>query len=139
MECILFVCFFVLVYALTYFIAISHTKAFKPKIVAEGNLLVVDVGNVVISEPLVKLHGLFDDPDKYVVVEFDPSEPVCVPCAGNSSDDDLLDWELTFKHSHDQESGDCVDKLHLKIMWDVSSPRTIVWRLYDSYRGKKGR
>lgn len=96
-----------------------------PQVLAEGSLLVVDAGNVVINEPLQHIHGLLDDPEKYVTVEFDPNEPSVPPCAGSEADD--LDWELTFKHRHDEDSGECIDDLHLKITWQVSSARTIIW------------
>lgn len=105
-----------------------------PQVIAEGSMLVVDAGNVVINEPLPKVHGLLDDPEKYVVVEFDPDEPCAPPCAGGEADE--LDWELTFKHRHEEETGDCADDLHLKITWRVSSARTIIWRLFEPV--KKG-
>jgi len=98
-----------------------------PQIIAEGNILVVDAGNVVINEPLQHVPGLLDDPEKYVVVEFDPNEPSVPPCAGSEADE--LNWELTFKHRHEEETGRCIDDLHLKITWQVSSARTINWRL----------
>ena len=98
-------------------------------------MLVVDAGNVVINEPLPRVHGLLDDPEKYIVVEFDPNEPSVPPCAGSEADE--LDWELTFKHRHDEESRACIDDLHLKITWRVSTARMIIWRLTQPSRSRK--
>jgi hypothetical protein len=110
-----------------------HTPPF-PQILAQGSMLVVDAGNVIINEPLPRVPGLLDDPERYVTVEFDPNEPSVPPCAGSESDE--LDWELAFKHRHDAETGDCIDDLHLKITWQVSTARTINWRLTQPARKK---
>lgn len=104
----------------------------KPRILARGQLLVVDTGSIVINEPLPKMPGMFDNIEKYVVVEFDSSEPVSPPCSGGCVDVDQLNWELTYKHRHDaRATPPGVDTLRLKIMWQVSTARTIVWKLFE--------
>lgn len=109
--------------------ASRHDSSSEPRIVAKGDLLVVDEGSIVINEPLPEVHGLLDDPERYIVIEFDPNQPAPPPCAGDDADE--LDWELTFTHRHDThvEPKNNVDLLRLKIMWRVSTARTIVWRM----------
>ena len=99
------------------------------RVVAQGSLLVSDTGSVVVDEVLPRTRALLIDPERYVDVEFDPNEPLPPPCAGSGAPDEV-DWELFFEHKHGHTPhAPHTEELRLKISWDVSTPRTIIWKV----------
>lgn len=101
------------------------------KVLASGMLLVTDTGEVIIDEVLPRSRALLVQPESYIVVEFDPSEPPPPPCAGGCPDE--LEWELFFKHIHNHHIGHGhkghEEELKLKITWQVQTARTIIWKI----------
>lgn len=101
-----------------------------PTVFASGTVLVTDAtGEVIIDEVLPKNRDLLQNPELYIMVGFDPSEPPPPPCVGGVPDE--CDWELFFSHVHDTyfSHREKVEELKLKILWRVSGTRTIVWKI----------
>src|SRR5579863_1752815 len=89
---------------------------------AQGSLLVTGEDEVVIDEVLPADKALLQNPEAYITVQFDPSQPAPPPCAGGLPDE--VDWELFFKHIHDTGLFGLQKKreeLKLKILWRVQS------------------
>jgi hypothetical protein len=100
------------------------------RVIASGTLMVTGTGEVVIDESIPKSRAMLVQPDLYVTVQFDPSEPPPPPCAGGLPDE--VDWELFFKHIHDTHlTKEKAEQLKLKIEWRVSAARTVVWQVLD--------
>ena len=96
------------------------------KIFARGELLVTSTGEAIVDEVLPR--SVLDSPDIFINVEFDPNEP-CPPCAGDTTDD-TLDWELFIRTVHERFHLKKEEELRLKIVWNVNTARTILWRIY---------
>jgi len=98
---------------------------------AQGLLTVTGEDEVVIDEVLPSHKGLLENPEAYITVQFDPSQPAPPPCAGGLPDE--VDWELFFTHVHDPGVLGFLKKkrdlLKLKILWRVSSSRAVVWQI----------
>jgi hypothetical protein len=95
------------------------------KVFAAGELVVTDTGEVVIEETLPRSRALLVQPENYITVEFDSSEPPPPPCAGGGVDE--LDWELFMHRTH--HVGGHEEELKMKIFWSVQTARTIKWRI----------
>jgi len=99
-------------------------------IFAEGELLVTSSGSAVVNEVLPR--SVLESPEIFISVEFDPDEPCPPPCGSDSPDD--LDWELFLRtvHSENPRLAKFTQKeeLRLKIIWTVSTARTILWKIY---------
>lgn len=99
----------------------------KPRpVAAQGTLLVTGSGNVVVDKTLLTDHRLLQDPERFIVVEFDPLVPVPPPCAHDN--EDSVDWELIYQPHHNVIDG----KLQLKVIWHVNGSRHVVWTVYAS-------
>jgi hypothetical protein len=98
---------------------------------ASGTLQVTGEDEVVIDETLPQNKALLENPEAYIVVQFDPSQPAPPPCAGGLPDE--VDWELFYQHVHDVGmfgfKKNKRDVLKLKILWRVQSSRTIIWQI----------
>ena len=101
-------------------------------VLAAGELLVTDDGEVVVDEILPKNADLLSNPERYVTVEFALDDCSPPPCAGDGEPEELK-WELFFKkhdhhgRGHGKGHEHHEDELKLKITWHVSGARTIKW------------
>ena len=99
-------------------------------VLAAGELLVTDDGEIVVDEVLPRNQELLHCPDKFVSVEFAVDDCTPPPCAGDGEPEELK-WELFFKkhdhagHGRNHEHHE--DELKLRITWHVSGARTIKW------------
>jgi len=105
------------------------------KLFSTGTVLVTGTGEIVIDEVLPSNKAMLENPDVYITVEFDPTAPAPPPCAGGLLDE--CDWTLFFRHIHDTrldtrvklDPTHRVEELKLKIEWNVSSARTLIWTI----------
>jgi hypothetical protein len=101
------------------------------QVFAQGSLLVTGEDEVIIDEVLPPNKALLQDPESYITVQFDPTQPSPSPCAGGLPDE--VDWELFFTHVHDVGLFSFAKKkreqLKLKILWRVQSSRTVLWQI----------
>lgn len=96
-----------------------HHPHHKPKVLLEGELFVTGNGEIVIEEVLP---ASFSRREEAIHVEF-VGDPECPPCAPIVPDQ--LRGEVFERHH-------CgVEEIFLKITWNVSGSRTIVWRVYE--------
>lgn len=94
-----------------------------------GVLLVTGDGEVTIDETLQRSRTLLIRPEDVISVMFDPCDPPLPPCA-DTGDEDACDWEVVIKHKHhDAGTLGRPDELVLKIIWHVTRPRHIIWRI----------
>jgi hypothetical protein len=102
------------------------------QVFAQGTLSVTGEDQVIIDEVLPANKALLQDPEAFITVQFDPTQPAPPPCAGGLPDE--VDWELLFTHVHDTSLFNLKKKeqLKLKILWRVSSSRTIAWQIRTS-------
>ena len=101
------------------------------QVFASGSLLVTGEDEVVIDEVLPPNKALVQNPEAYVIVQFDPNQPAPPPCAGGLPDE--VDWELFFQHVHDVGlfgfKKNKREQLKLKILWRVATSRTVSWQI----------
>ena len=108
---------------------VTSRKKVMPQVFAQGSLHVTGEGEVVIDEVLPADKSLLKDPEAYITVQFDPNQPAPPPCPGGLPDE--VDWELFFTHIHDTGliPGGKREQLKLKVLWRVSSDRTVLWQI----------
>lgn len=108
---------------------VTSRKKVMPHVFAQGSLHVTGEGEVVIDEVLPADKSLLKDPEAYITVQFDPTQPAPPPCPGGLPDE--VDWELFFTHIHDTGliGGKKREQLKLKILWRVQSDRTVLWTI----------
>jgi len=112
---------------------VSFPPRSKPatRLFASGTVLVTGSGELIIDEVLPAIKTILENPDIYIVIEFDPNAPAPPPCAGGLPDE--CDWTLCFKHVHDDTHIDPKqrhEELKLKIEWRVAAARFLTWRIY---------
>lgn len=94
-----------------------------PKVLLEGELLVTGTGEIIIEECLKPSRALSTCAFDVINVKF-VGEPQCPPCAPFGPDE--LKWNVfARKKRHGSE------ELFLRISWQVSSSRTIAWRVFE--------
>jgi hypothetical protein len=97
---------------------------------ASGTVTVTGTGELVLDELMPPNKSFLQNPDLYVLVEFDPTQPSPPPCAGGLPDE--IDWELVYHHVHDTHLDPQLkqDDLRLKLKWRVSTGRSVVWKIF---------